>query len=161
MKRTTALARRALAGARLHVGFFALSLPTTFRAQTLPTGCADYANGCVRVAPCRVKNDKRTLYVGGLDDDVDLAVLRAAFIPFGEVSSYCPSPPSWLAETCVCAQVIEMSTFLGARREAHLAEATARQQGSIRDGSLSTGVLYGSFCRSTLSINPRRSTPLV
>jgi len=123
--------------------------------------CADYANGCVRVAPCRVKNDKRTLYVGGLDDDVDLAVLRAAFIPFGEVSSYCPSPPSWLAETCVCAQVIEMSTFLGARREAHLAEATARQQGSIRDGSLSTGVLYGSFCRSTLSINPRRSTPLV
>ena len=96
--------------------FWALSLPTAFRAQTLPTGCADYADGCVRVPPCRVKNDKRTLYVGGLDDDVDLAVLRAAFIPFGEVSSYCPPPPSWFAETCVCAQVIEMSTFLGVRQ---------------------------------------------
>jgi hypothetical protein len=33
----------------------------------------------------RVKNDKRILYVGGLEDEVDLAVLRAAFIPFGEV----------------------------------------------------------------------------
>jgi len=34
---------------------------------------------------CRSKTDKRILYVGGLDEDVDLAVLRAAFIPFGEV----------------------------------------------------------------------------
>jgi hypothetical protein len=35
---------------------------------------------------CRSKTDKRILYVGGLDEDVDLAVLRAAFIPFGEVN---------------------------------------------------------------------------
>mmetsp|Transcript_33362 Transcript_33362/g.68893 ORF Transcript_33362/g.68893 Transcript_33362/m.68893 type:complete len:134 (-) Transcript_33362:2267-2668(-) len=31
------------------------------------------------------KQDKRTLYVGGLDEDVDVEVLRAAFIPFGEL----------------------------------------------------------------------------
>lgn len=31
------------------------------------------------------KQDKRTLYVGGLDEDVNVEVLRAAFIPFGEV----------------------------------------------------------------------------
>mmetsp|Transcript_3104 Transcript_3104/g.7378 ORF Transcript_3104/g.7378 Transcript_3104/m.7378 type:complete len:145 (-) Transcript_3104:30-464(-) len=31
------------------------------------------------------KNDKRTLYVGGLQDDVVVEHLRAAFIPFGEV----------------------------------------------------------------------------
>eukprot|EP00996_Jenningsia_fusiforme_P004869 NODE_5748_length_641_cov_28.929054_g5357_i0.p1 GENE.NODE_5748_length_641_cov_28.929054_g5357_i0~~NODE_5748_length_641_cov_28.929054_g5357_i0.p1 ORF type:complete len:111 (-),score=23.84 NODE_5748_length_641_cov_28.929054_g5357_i0:221-553(-) len=29
--------------------------------------------------------DKRTLYVGGLDAQVDTATLRAAFVPFGEV----------------------------------------------------------------------------
>ncbi len=33
----------------------------------------------------RVKQDKRTLYVGGLDEDVDVEILKAAFIPFGEV----------------------------------------------------------------------------
>jgi len=38
------------------------------------------------------KNDKRTLYVGGLQEDVVCDHLRAAFIPFGEVSA----PPSLL-----------------------------------------------------------------
>ena len=33
----------------------------------------------------RPKQDKRTLYVGGLDEDVGVEILRAAFIPFGEV----------------------------------------------------------------------------
>ncbi len=28
---------------------------------------------------------KRTLYVGGLDDKVDVATLTAAFLPFGEI----------------------------------------------------------------------------
>ena len=28
---------------------------------------------------------KRTLYVGGLDDKVDIAILTAAFLPFGEI----------------------------------------------------------------------------
>uniref|UniRef100_A0A7S0W0C0 RRM domain-containing protein n=1 Tax=Hemiselmis tepida TaxID=464990 RepID=A0A7S0W0C0_9CRYP len=31
------------------------------------------------------RQDKRTLYVGGLAEDVDVATLRAAFIPFGEL----------------------------------------------------------------------------
>jgi hypothetical protein len=31
------------------------------------------------------KQDKRTLYVGGLEEDVDINTLRSAFIPFGEV----------------------------------------------------------------------------
>ena len=31
-------------------------------------------------------NDKRTLYVGGLDDSVTEATVRAAFVPFGEVT---------------------------------------------------------------------------
>ena len=34
----------------------------------------------------RPKQDKRTLYVGGLDEDVGVEILRAAFIPFGEVT---------------------------------------------------------------------------
>jgi RNA recognition motif-containing protein len=34
----------------------------------------------------RPKNDKRTLYVGGLEEDVTVQTLKAAFIPFGEVS---------------------------------------------------------------------------
>jgi RNA recognition motif-containing protein len=33
------------------------------------------------------KNDKRTLYVGGLQDDVVCEHIRAAFIPFGEVTA--------------------------------------------------------------------------
>ncbi len=31
----------------------------------------------------RVKQDKRTLYVGGLDEVVDVEMLKAAFILFG------------------------------------------------------------------------------
>ena len=31
-------------------------------------------------------NDKRTLYVGGLDDSVTEATIRAAFVPFGELT---------------------------------------------------------------------------
>ena len=31
-------------------------------------------------------NDKRTLYVGGLEESVTEATLRAAFLPFGELS---------------------------------------------------------------------------
>jgi len=31
-------------------------------------------------------NDKRTLYVGGLEESVTEATLRAAFLPFGEVT---------------------------------------------------------------------------
>mmetsp|Transcript_3114 Transcript_3114/g.7331 ORF Transcript_3114/g.7331 Transcript_3114/m.7331 type:complete len:135 (-) Transcript_3114:379-783(-) len=31
------------------------------------------------------KNDKRTLYVGGLEEDVTVETLRAAFIPFGDL----------------------------------------------------------------------------
>ena len=31
-------------------------------------------------------NDKRTLYVGGLDERVDRGVLHAAFVPFGEIT---------------------------------------------------------------------------
>lgn len=31
-------------------------------------------------------NDKRTLYVGGLEESVTEATLRAAFVPFGEVT---------------------------------------------------------------------------
>eukprot|EP00906_Rhabdomonas_costata_P004090 RCo006123 len=32
-----------------------------------------------------LKADKRTLYVGGLDEQVNEGILRAAFIPFGEI----------------------------------------------------------------------------
>jgi peptidyl-prolyl isomerase E (cyclophilin E) len=32
-----------------------------------------------------LRNDKRTLYVGGLDDTVNETLLYAAFIPFGDV----------------------------------------------------------------------------
>ena len=31
-------------------------------------------------------NDKRTLYVGGLDESVTEATVRAAFVPFGELT---------------------------------------------------------------------------
>ena len=31
-------------------------------------------------------NDKRTLYVGGLEESVTADILRAAFVPFGEVT---------------------------------------------------------------------------
>jgi hypothetical protein len=68
---------------------FARARPTSKRRMP----CDSHgARACSRRMPrdCRerrAKNDKRTLYVGGLDDDVDLAVLRAAFIPFGEVVS--------------------------------------------------------------------------
>ena len=31
-------------------------------------------------------NDKRTLYVGGLEESVTEATLRAAFVPFGEIT---------------------------------------------------------------------------
>ena len=31
-------------------------------------------------------NDKRTLYVGGLDESVSESTLRAAFVPFGEIT---------------------------------------------------------------------------
>ena len=33
-----------------------------------------------------VVNDKRTLYVGGLEESVTEDVLRAAFVPFGEIT---------------------------------------------------------------------------
>ena len=40
-------------------------------------------------------NDKRTLYVGGLEESVTLDVLRAAFVPFGElVDVNLPTDPS-------------------------------------------------------------------
>ena len=40
-------------------------------------------------------NDKRTLYVGGLEESVTLDVLRAAFVPFGElVDVDLPTDPS-------------------------------------------------------------------
>ena len=40
-------------------------------------------------------NDKRTLYVGGLEESVSLDVLRAAFVPFGElVDVNLPTDPS-------------------------------------------------------------------
>jgi peptidyl-prolyl isomerase E (cyclophilin E) len=32
------------------------------------------------------RSQKKTIYVGGLNEDVDEKVLRAAFIPFGELS---------------------------------------------------------------------------
>lgn len=54
------------------------------RGGCCPPAVTDTPRGGV-CCGCRAKNDKRTLYVGGLDDDVDVAVLRAAFIPFGEV----------------------------------------------------------------------------
>ena len=31
------------------------------------------------------RNEKTTLYVGGLDENVNEAVMHAAFLPFGEV----------------------------------------------------------------------------
>ena len=33
-----------------------------------------------------MNNQKKTCYVGGLADEVDEAVIRAAFIPFGDIS---------------------------------------------------------------------------
>jgi hypothetical protein len=40
------------------------------------------------VAATMSKGDKRTLYVGGLEEGVGVEQLRAAFIPFGEVGSH-------------------------------------------------------------------------
>ena len=33
-----------------------------------------------------MNNQKKTCYVGGLADEVDESVIRAAFIPFGDIS---------------------------------------------------------------------------
>jgi|LauGreDrversion2_3_1035106.scaffolds.fasta_scaffold116647_1 hypothetical protein len=83
----------------------ALLLPVPARLRSmrpaLPATCAALSHRAARARcwrECRSKNDKRTLYVGGLDEDVDLAVLRAAFIPFGEVLS-CTVPRCALTRT--------------------------------------------------------------
>ena len=40
-------------------------------------------------------NDKRTLYVGGLEESVTEATLKAAFLPFGEITEVnLPSDPT-------------------------------------------------------------------
>lgn len=54
--------------------------------QRVNEDCKSKLIFCVRICGIRKMSDKRTIYVGGLADDVTEKLINDAFIPFGDIS---------------------------------------------------------------------------